>query len=263
MNLAILPDILGIALLILAYRPLLRRAGAHVDVWFAGWGLVICNLVVVGATGKADPARPFAQTLVITSIELCGLCFLLAAANHKRPQVSKRFAVALAVPMLVQAALASFAVSTEGVLRDAIFIGASLLFLAPAIYLITVKRDRRRPMAVIAAGFAVLAIGSLPFTSAHPLLVADGVRSVIFLCAAYVCILYARQRTPGVMVAAAGLILWALKFPFVTFWLDHVVHTSLGNGLLEVPQYLVVAGSILTLLKITSRELSVWRCMIR
>ena len=247
MDLAVLPEIFALGLLIVAYRPIVRRGGAHVNLWFLGWTFILAHYIIVLVAGQR-PAGPFAQALAVGPVELCGLAFMLAASSTRTRKINWIPFVILAVPVLLQAALASVAWPRWPALPDLLPCAVNVLFAAPLVFLLII-RERRHALLITAAGFAALGLLTLPFAAAQPAVVIIGTQALLFISAAYLALSTAHRFHRGVLATAVGLALWGLEFPAIAAirHFDPTLH--LDYGLMQLPRYLVMAGSLLTLLE--------------
>ncbi len=253
-----LPDIFALTVFLGGFRPLVRRVGAHVNVWFAGWGLLLAHYAVLCLTLPAARLQT-AQTLVaLWTIELCALCFVVAAANMSGRLVGAALSVELALPVLLQS---GFMVLAPG--RGDLQAIAVTLFLLPALHLLVWPSRRARSMLVLSAAFAVFAAVSLAglsltrsslvglsFTrggSALP--VSAGALAMLFLTAAYLYATASRRFSRGIVAAVTGLAAWGLSYPIADAYLRAHPGAEISRALLACPQYLVAAGIILTLLE--------------
>ena len=253
MDLSVLPDIFALALLIGVYRPLVRRAGDHVDLWFVGWGFILLNTVALLFAGSAGPRFFLLHMTALWSLDLCGLCFILAAANTGKQRVGPYFVGVLSIPVLLQALLARLGAQSPSAalepLLPVLLHSANFLFTTPAIGLLISRHARRRPLIAISAAFALLGLGTLPICVDHPELVTAATLALIFLSASYVSLLNSTKPTKGVFTVIAGLALWGLKFPIVAALHFRYPGLIFPRGLVILPEYLVVAGSILSQLE--------------
>ena len=243
MDLRFLPNVFGLTVFIVGFRPLVRRAGAHVDLWFLGWFFLLLHYAALSFAPSGATLRHVSDLAALWAIELCGLAFMAAAASGQVYRLGMRISAELGVPVLLQSAL-----STCGVERHDVQVAASLLFFAPALHLLLRKRDRALPMVVISSAFAMLGLLGLAFSSNRATLITNGSLMLIFLSAAYLYALAARRFTRGVIAGVVGLAGWGLTFP-LTAIVGHLTPGLNLDRLLELPQYLVVAGVVLQLLQ--------------
>ncbi len=243
MDLRFVPNVFGLSVFIVGFRPLVRRVGAHVNLWFIGWFFLLLHYLTLSVSPSGATSRHVTELLALWALELCGLAFMAAAASGQVYHVGIRIAAELGVPVLLQTAL-----STCGVEQRAVHLLASLLFFAPAVHLLLRKRDRALPMVVISAAFAVLGLAGLASPSSSATLITNGALMLIFLGAAYLYALTARHFTRGVIAGIVGLAAWGLTFPLIVL-MARFTPALHPERLLELPQYLVIAGIVLQLLE--------------
>ena len=242
MDLSVLPTLCGLTVFVLCFRPLVRRVGAHTNIWFVGWGFLLIHYLL-----KLLPARPggWQQTsdfLCTGATELCGLCFVFAASNISFTPTGRLLAAEIAVPLLLQSALAQSSGVPLG-LRLAV----DLLMLGPVAHLLLLSRERARPFLHVAVVFGALVPATLIFVREDQDLVVNVLLCIIFLGAAYLVSAFAPRLTRGVGLMALGLVLWALSYPLQSAsWLH--LDARVMHPLLDLPRYLVAGGMILSLL---------------
>jgi diguanylate cyclase (GGDEF)-like protein len=250
---SVLPDILALGLLIGAYRPLVRRAGAHVNLWFVGWGLVLVHALMQLVQGTGGLPSTVCHAVGLAALALSGLSFLLASDKAEQ-RLGMGFALELGLPMMAQIVLSVFAVepmhASPGAMRFAVARGlVNALFSVVAVHALLARRAWTSPQMVIGLAFWVFGFGTMPLAIEAPALVTQGLLAMVFLSAAYVCLLHAPRYSKGVVTTVAGMACWGLKYPFVLAMEHFYPGVHLDRGFLEMPQYMVVAGSILTLLE--------------
>jgi diguanylate cyclase (GGDEF)-like protein len=239
-----LPDLFSLAVIIVGFRPLARRAGPHANLWFLAWGFLLLN----HAAMLFDSANPLLQTIISLtaqlSIDLCALAFLRVTANVPTKRISRMLMVELALPILLQ--------STLFILRPGARVAQCalcLLFFVPALHLSMKRRARTPPMILVTAAFACMGLAMAPIALSDTALAVRLSLMLLFFSAAYLFFISAARQTRGVNAATTGLIAWGLSYPFVAVLAHWKPHLSLDRALIELPQYLVVAGIMLTLLE--------------
>ena len=240
-----LPDIFLLTVFIVGFRPLVRRVGPHTNLWFLGWGFVLLHYFALVFEGVHGLTGLISRLVSLWALDLCGLTFLMVSANVPVRRISTGMIAALAAPVLVQSTVYIAHGQRYPLLPEAV----CLLFLAPGVYLIANSRDRRRSLSVVAVAFATYGALMLPIASRGPALVADGSLSLLFLSAAYFYYLSASRMTRGVVAALGGLTAWGLSFPMVALLTHFDPALHINRAVTELPQYLIVAGIILTLLE--------------
>ena len=239
-----LPDIFALTIFIVCFRPLVRRVGPHVDLWFLGWGFVLVHQLALLVAPTHGPLVVIAQLTAIWCSGLCGMAFLLGTANVPKQRIGSSLACSFLVPTLVTAALAVFP-------RHAHWLNFSsaLLFLAPATHMALRKRARTRPVLLFSSVFGAFGLLVLPYAWRHPELIAHGSISLLFLGAGYFYLASAERYTRGVVAAVTGLFGWGLTYPLVELLRRIAPGIHVNRAVLELPQYLIVAGIVLTLLQ--------------
>ena len=239
-----LPDIFALTIFIVCFRPLVRRVGPHVDLWFLGWTFVLVHHIALMIVPTHGWTAILTQLTAIWSSGLCGMAFLLGTANVPKRQIGKALASEFLVPTLVSATLVVYP-------HDAHWMdfGAALLFLAPAVHVGVRKRTRTRPVLLFSSVFGVFGLCVLPHAWRHLELTAHGAISLLFLGAGYFYLKSAERYTRGVIAAVTGLFGWGLSFPIVELLRRTAPEVHVNRAVLELPQYLIVAGIILTLLQ--------------
>ena len=244
MDYSSLPDIFALTVFIVCFRPLVRRAGPHVDLWFLGWSFVLVHQIALLVAPTHGPLALIAQLIVIWSSGLCGMAFLLGTANVPKRRIHSKLAAEFLLPTLVAAVLVVFP-------RHAHWLdfGAALLFLAPAAHMVLRKRARIRPVLLFSSVFGIFGLLVLPYAWRHPDLTAHGATSLLFVGAGYFYLTAAERYTRGVIAAVVGLFGWGLSYPLVELLRLTAPEIHVSRAVLELPQYLIVAGIILTLLQ--------------
>ncbi len=244
MDLTYLPDIFSLTIFIAGFRPLVRKVGPHVNLWFVGWTFMLAHFVSMFL------AQPTGQLHIITSFaaywtqDLAALTFILAAAAMKGRRAVAEFTGMLALPVLAQSALFLL-----GNTRPALSLGVLVLFLLPAGFVMLAPRPRYRPFAVLSFTFVLFAAMVLPLARHDAALVGKGVLCLLFTSAAYLYLVSSPRKTRGTMAAVIGLLCWGLSFPVVALIRHHSPGLALDRTLVEAPQYLVIVGIILTLIE--------------
>ncbi len=248
MDLAVLPEIFAVSLVIAAYRPLVRRVGAHVNLWLLGWCFLLAYYVSRFLAGVARSSGPALSSLGMALIELCGLAFILATANARMRRVGLLFITELALPLLAQAGLGVFGTG-RGPGFDRLHYSVQALFLLPAIPLVVNASSRRRGRALVGAAFAVYGLLSLPVAASRPELVTAGALALLFLSVAYLYLSNTPRHSRGVLATGLGLAGWGLSYPLAAAVAHFYPQYAIDRRVLEMPRYMVMAGSILTLLE--------------
>lgn len=244
MDLSRLPEIFALAVFIAGFRPLARRVGAHANLWFLGWSFLLLNHLALLVQFKDVMHRRAAELVALWALDLCALTFLIVAANVPTKRIKRWLVVAMGAPVLLQAAL--YVLHVPGTALAYVTVS---LFLLPSLQVSLDKQQRSRPLILLAFAFVLFALSISPFAVRHPGAAAHGTLSLLFLTAAYFYSTSAQRYTRGVIAAVTGLAVWGLMFPVVAACTRYFPGITVHRGLTELPQYLVVAGIVLTLLE--------------
>ena len=216
------------------------------NLWFLGWGFVLLHYVALLLDQPQGWSHLVLTLVARWALDLCGLIFLRAAcaAGMKVCGIDRPFLIALAVPVLAQSGLCVL-----GSRHPALLFGSLGLFLLPAAFTALQRSRAGRQQTVLCTAFAVFAVGVLPLAARSPALVADGVLCLVFLSSAYLYGTSVSRMTRGSLAATTGLIGWGLSYPIVGLLLHLHPETALDRTIVELPQYLVIVGIILTLIE--------------
>ena len=239
-----LPDIFSLAVFIAGFRPLVRKVGPHVNLWFLGWTFMLVRSIALFFLQPAGTLHVVTTFFAYWPQDLCALTFLMAAGNMRGRKACAEFAGVLAIPVLAQSAL--FLLGNHS---PVLALGVMVLFLLPAIYVSIAPAPRYRPFVVLSVAFALAAATLLPLAVRRPEVVGNGMLCVLFLSSAYLYLVSGARKTRGAIVAVAGLIGWAFSFPIVAIFARLRPEMVLNRTLVSGPHYLVVVGIILTLIE--------------
>lgn len=244
MDLSFLPDIFALTIFIVGFRPLVRRVGSYVNLWFLGWGLMLVHYVAMLFLTPSSGLHTSLQWIALLSLDLCGCVFVMAAAGASKYRVRWQMALSLALPVLYQSGLC-----LAGSTRTEYGWLVPALYLTPALMLLVAPRHRTRALIIIATGFALYGAIYLPLLKAFPALAVACATALLFLSAAYLYLINAEHFTRGTIAAFLGLTGWGLIYPALALLRRFSPETQIHRGLTELPEYLVLAGIILTLLE--------------
>lgn len=242
MDLSVLPTLSVLTVFVCCFRPLVRRAGPHTEIWFLGWTFLLIHYGAM-LLPDGDRLRDLIGVLVsIWSVELCGLCFIWAASNARTNRANRILTIELGIPILLQSFLYAFNFGGY-----AIRLTATLLLLTPALHLLILPRHRPRAFGRIAGAFALLSVALIPFNRTDSYIVLNVIQCAIFLSAAYLIFTYTAKVTRGTALMIGGVTVWALTYLLQGIgWAQS--NASLNLALLDLPRYIAAAGMVLSLL---------------
>ena len=243
-----LPAIFGLALLIGCFRPLVRRSGPHVNLWFAGWFCLLLHLLASTLLPYSHNASAWVLLADRSSFALALLIFAVTAENKRARRLKWPMPGLLSIPLLSQAAVSVFRVHPAAVDRLTV-----LFFLAPALYLLLteVRRMRlkgdgvNRQAVAFGSTYLILAVLAFVRDPQAPALVGHVEQSLLLLTAAFLFLRSSTRKHRGVVAAVTGMTTWALGWPVLS-----LLHLgSAPDTILELPVYLMAGGILLTLLE--------------
>jgi diguanylate cyclase (GGDEF)-like protein len=241
-DLSVLPTFYALTIFVCCFRPLVRRAGPHTNVWFVGWTFLLVHYLSLLVPEQTGIKEALFELLGTWTTELCALCFMWAASNARASRFNRIFTFEVAIPVLLQSGL-YLIFPGHGRLR----IAAALLFLVPCIHLLAQRKYRTVMFDTLAIGFAVLGAGMTVFHRANPYLILGVVIGMLFLSAAYMVFATANKMTRGIVLMVVGLLLWGVSCPFQSIGLlDPMM--LLSRAILDIPRYILAAGMILSFL---------------
>jgi diguanylate cyclase (GGDEF)-like protein len=241
-DLSVLPTLYALTVFVCCFRPLVRRAGPHTNLWFAGWAFLLLHYLLFLLPDLPGLSGQVVSAAILWSIDLCALSFLWAASEARRSPFNRILVIELAVVMLFQSAVYGFEIKSF-VMR---LIPASML-LVPALHLLCVPKYRTRTLNHLGIGFAILAVCIATFVRADIFLLIGIVLGAVYLSTAYLSFMYAVRMTRGVGLMIGGLLLWALSCPLQSLgWLEPTA--AAGRAIMDLPRYLLAAGMILSFL---------------
>jgi diguanylate cyclase (GGDEF)-like protein len=153
------------------------------------------------------------------------------------------------IPLLAQAALSSFLPLLAAGRHAAAALWLNALFVLPALPLLVRRSSRRLGRTAIGVTFALFGLATLPLAASRPELVTAGALALLLLSVAYLYLSNTPRYSRGVLGTGFGLVTWGLSYPLATIVEQMYPGFAIDPHLLEMPQYLVMAGSILTLLE--------------
>jgi diguanylate cyclase (GGDEF)-like protein len=243
-DLSHLPEVFALAILIACFRPLVRRAGAHANLWFAGWLFLLLNFVAQTFAPGSGSLQPLFLFLSLAMTSLCILTFAVIAEGNATTRIASPLAWILYLPLVLQSALIAVPVHAKALDRLAV-----LGFLAPALYLLFGRAGRNRQTWLLGGSYFCLSAIALRSDPGEPALVMSSELTLLLLTAAWLFLRSAHRLHRGVWMAVCGLVLWAITGPAGELLRRSYPGIHLAGTLLELPIYLMAGGIILTLLE--------------
>lgn len=248
LDLRYLREIFGLIIVIGFFRPLLRRAGPHVNLWFAGWFCLLLHFLILTFLPETYRMHGWLRIIDQSAFSLTILLFALNAEGRPGRSLAWPLPGLLAVPLFAQAAVNVIPIHSVHLDRLSV-----LLFLAPAVYLLLTaafRKGRCTPQAVVlGTAYLLLAAFALVCNPHSSSLVIGAEQTLLLLSAAFLFGWSAASVHRGVIVAITGMLLWAITWPILRLyaWFSHPL--SPPTTLLELPIYLTGGGIVLTLLE--------------
>ena len=247
MDLTHLPEIFALSVLIGCFRPLVRRAGPHVNLWFAGWFCLLVHFVALTLL----PDQRLALLLRMPWLHLVDRCFLdlaliifaYAAENNPVRRVKPILVFLFALALFCQSAISIYPAQSVALHRLAV-----LLFLLPGLFVLIVLPKRTLQSNVFGVTCLVLAGFAIAFDPDSAAIVVHAELTLLLLSAAFLYLRSSPQPHRGVIAAVIGMAAWALTRPAFNL-LERVAPSLHPHGaLLAAPIYLMAGGIVLTLL---------------
>jgi len=246
MNYSILPSLLALATFVAIFRSILRQSTSErLDLWFAGWMLVLVHFVAQFVDVGRGPWHHVATALSWNALELAGIVFLISVspkANSRRRQLL--LGGILGIPAVLYTDAVIWKLSLP-----AFYIAIVLLALA-GIWLLIWRFYRR-----ITAYVAGLLLACLVVAAAMLMAVTRGKPALgigILLCGLNfaVAVLYLRRfrrASAGVLTTAGGFLAWGAVFPIGALLDFYGPSVNVESEVWNIPKYFVAVGMILTL----------------
>ncbi len=252
LDLRYLPEIFGLTIVIVCFRPLVRRAGSHVNLWFGGWFCLLLHFVALTLLPAPMQAAAWLTFAERATFSLALLLFTFTAENHPTHRLRWQMLPVLAAPLLCQAAVNVLPAHPAWLDRLTV-----LVFLAPAVYLLLAalalngraEMPQRRQASIFGAAYLLMGGLALACDPRFPSIVGHAELTLLLLSAAFLFGRSAARFHRGVIAAVAGMAAWALTWPALTLYAHLARPAHLPNTILEMPIYLMAGGIILTLLE--------------
>ena len=215
LDLSHLPEIFALAIVIGCFRPLVRRAGPHVNLWFVGWTFLLLHCVTATFLPTDSLRNPWLYLLDRACFSMAILLFAMTAETNPIRRLKWPMPAILAVPLLFQSAMTAFPIHPPHLDRLAV-----LLFLAPALFLLFTgaqhQAQRSRQGMVFGTAYLILSGLTLAYGPMQALLVGRAEVTLLLLGAALLFARSSPRAHRGVVAAVTGLAAWALTWPLLT-----------------------------------------------
>jgi hypothetical protein len=241
-DLSILPTFFALAFFVCCFRPLVRRAGPHTNVWFYGWVFLLIHYLRFLVLNQSVVMGSVWNFMSTSSIEACSLCFMWAASNARPSRFNRIFALEIAIPVLLQSGMYFFYPHHRW-LQAAVL----LLLVVPGIHLLIQSKYQTKAFNSLAIAFALLGIVLAFFRRVDSFLIVGILLGAVLLSAAYLVFACAAKATRGTNLMIAGLSLWALTSPLETLGLFDSNKLAY-RAILDLPRYLLAGGMVLSCL---------------
>ena len=140
MDTSVLPALSALTVFVVCFRPLVRRAGPHTNMWFAGWGFLLIHYLALLVSNGQEGTRDLVRVLVaILALQMCALCFILAASNARITRTTQILASELGLAVFFQTGVYMFDPKSH-----AWNVISALLFLMPGLHLLVFPQHRTR-----------------------------------------------------------------------------------------------------------------------
>ena len=239
-----LPEVLALAVLILCFRPLVRRAGPHVNLWFVGWLLLLVHFAALLISDWSGISNLYLLLAARWSLDLCAFSFLMISEHVPEERIGAPIAALLGLPVLLQSGLALFARHPGGLDRLTV-----LLFVATGMYLLLSPSERSRQATVVGGVWILLGALTVRQDAQYAPVISEAALALMLLGAAWVFFRSAPETNRGVVAATAGLTGWGLTFPLLYLTGRYYPTIHVPRAAIELPVCLMAVGVILSLLE--------------
>ena len=242
MDLTYLPEIFSFLIVTGCFRPLVRRAGPHVNLWFVGFVFLAGHLTAAIFRPDVQSAPSFALLASRWMIDLAVLTLLLACANRTQERLSRFDLRLLAAAVLTQSTFASLARHPWPVSGSLFAVPALVLLLGPG-------RRRSRDLFPLATCCILLAAASWLVPPVEAVLFSRAVVTVLLLNAAWLYARSLKRVTRSGIAVVGGLIGWGLMNPAILLIRQFHPGFRPTRGLFELPVFVACGGILLDLLE--------------
>jgi len=243
-DLALLPDIFALTVLVFAFRPLVRRAAVHTNICFAGWTFLLVHYIALAFRAPTGIRHTLTSLIALWAVDLCGLCFLLVCSATSVRTVDRVVVLEIGLPILLQSMLLVI-----GSPWPLVHFAVGALYFVPSLDLLIFRRRRSRALVVVSLAYAACAALLLPFCWRIPGIMVSGTLTMLFLCCAYLLIHSTKRWNMGVVASVIGFTAWGLTYPMLALLAHNYPEFHPQHVLLVLPQYLLAASMMFTLLE--------------
>jgi diguanylate cyclase len=247
LNLAPLPDLLALTILVFVFWSILRRrAGGKLQAWLLGWIFILLHFAaqIFGGRPGALQTSVFAVSAVM--LELAGAAFIFAAGGAFYSARMRGIAAAGLIATLLYI-LIDFLTAPAALWYYA---AIALLFISG---LAALFRDAdTRPGERHTYALLALLLSGMLFVAVYRKQQDYGLDCIYFVIYILAGVEYWRkfpQRTTGSLTAVIGFVAWALVFPISACIMAFRPDAHINDSVWNLPKYIVAIGILLTLLE--------------
>jgi diguanylate cyclase (GGDEF)-like protein len=246
MNYSILPNLIALAVLVLVFWAVSRKAITdRLSLWLAGWVLVLLHFTAKFLSSGGPVRSLLADVVAVDLLLLAGAAFLIsvsAIASSAKRQLT--LALCIAVPVMGYASGAVAGISSKNYYY--LFLAGEFLVLLLAGRRLALQSKLPMVGVLAAASFAIgITVSAVSHGNAK-----FGVAIILAMLNFAVAVLYAscyRRTTAGVVTAVTGFFLWGAAFPLEIRLRMFSESFRPQSEAWNIPIYLVAVGMMLTL----------------
>ncbi len=247
---SILPDLVAVALLTLAFGSVARRGHTPVSrLWLTGWVMIALHFAAYMFAGAPGTWGTVAATLGMDALACAGMLFMWACVPYRGRASSRGMLTVLLGTNTLYITLLNMAPHAMWALIGvAILIGLLPLTLA----LLSLRRfthPLRWTLVILYMALAVFLLVVQQRVPHGPDWAFDAVIfTVYFGCCIHFWYAY-RRSTAGSFITLAGFACWAAVFVVAPLMDAYLPHVHVENEMWNLPKYVVAVGMILLLLE--------------